>query len=70
MSDMRDAIHAVVSARLSTRSAHSGSEDVEAMAQEATMLATHIEEFRWRLSPQDTPEPLWLHLREPGGTLK
>lgn len=67
MSDtLRDAISAVVGARLSTRSDLSGSEDVEAMAQEATMLATHMEEFRARLAPQDSPEPLWLHLRNRG----
>ncbi len=67
MSDtLRDAIRAVVAARLSTRSELSGSEDVEGMAQEAAMLASDMETFRALLSPQDSPEPLWLHLRDRG----
>ena len=63
MSDsLREAIRAVVSARLSARSQLSGNEDVEGMADEAVTLAAHMEGFRHRLSPGDSPEPLRLHL--------
>jgi len=52
---LRDAISALVRARLAERA---GDEDVEAMAAEAAMLAGDIDNVRQRLTPGDDPGPL------------
>lgn len=71
MSDnLRAAIHSVVSARIGSRSQASEAEDVASMAEEAAMLASHIETFRDRISPVDRPEPLWIQLRKRRDTTK
>jgi hypothetical protein len=64
--ELRSAIRAVVAARLSSCSRLSGSEDVEAMAEEAITLTTDIEGFRPLLSLKDSPEPLRLLLGRQG----
>jgi hypothetical protein len=55
---LRDALRALVSARLAERDS-AANEDIDAMAREAITMSEQIEAFRYALTPKDLPDSFW-----------